>query len=102
MYKQCYTDYVRRCLRFYSRNLIEPCFKTEVDSNNWYACHNVLQTYPKRDRDILVYVYGEFDTTGDNVYAIANKYQIHQNVIWAMMRECERQVAVERGLWYES
>ena len=99
MLEMCYTKYIKHALRFYSRYLDRTKFKNDVDKANWFACHNVLNTYSDRDKDILVYVYGEFDTTADNVYAMANKYQIHQNIIWDMMRELERKVAIERGLW---
>lgn len=97
--KPCYTDFVRHILRFYSRYLNRPVFKNQVDKTNWYACHNVLETYSHRDKDILTYVYGAFDTMGDNVYEIAKKYHINQNTIWDMMKEFERKVAIERGLW---
>ena len=99
MIKPCYTDYVRRSLCFYARYMGKTSFRTPVDKYNWFACHNVLREYSDRDKDILIYVYGAFDTVGDNVYAMANKYQIHQNIIWDMMREVERKVAIERGLW---
>lgn len=93
-----YADYVMFCMKFYSRHLSSPRFRTEVEKNNWHACHEVIKQYSDRDKDILVYVYGAFDTLGDNVYAMANKYHIHQNIIWDMMKEFERKVAVERGL----
>lgn len=99
MNKPCYTDYIRHTLRFYSRYLNKPSFKSNVDRDNWCACHNVIETYSRRDKDILTYVYGSFDTIGDNVYEMANKYHINQNTIWDMMKEFERKVAIERGLW---
>ena len=99
MNKRCYSEYVRRALCFYARHLQKPSFKTLVDESNWIACHIVLKAYSQRDKDILTYVYGAFDTVSDNVYAMANKYHIHQNIIWGMMDEVERKVAVERGLW---
>ena len=97
--KPCYTEYVRHAMRFYSRYGTRTRFNNEVDKSNWFACHNVLKNYSSRDKDILVYVYGGLDTTADNVYAMANKYHLHQNIIWDMMKEYERKVAIERGLW---
>lgn len=99
MNKPCYTDYVRRALCFYSRYPHKANFRTDVDRANWYACYKVLNTCSPTDRDIITYVYGSFDTVSDNVYAMANKYQIHQNIIWNLMKEIERKVAIERGLW---
>ena len=97
--KPCYADYSKHALCFYSRHLYLTSFKNTVDESNWYACHNVLSSYSNRDRDILIYVYGEYDTTADNVYQMSVKYQIHQNIIWNLMKEVERKVAIERGLW---
>ena len=99
MNKPCYSDYVRHAMRFYSRYPNTRRFKSKVEESNWKACCKVLQTYTKEDREVLTYVYGEFDTLGDNVYAIANKLHIHQNIIWDMMKDFEREVAIERGLW---
>lgn len=98
MTRPCYTDYVRHAIRFYSRYLNKNRFKNDVDKLNWSACHTAIADYSDRDKDILVYVYGEFDTLADNVYAMANKYHIHQNIIWDMMKDFEREVAIERGL----
>ena len=98
MQKPFYTDYVRHALRFYSRNLTLSKFKKDTDKSNWLACHHVVQLYDERDRDILVYVYGSYDTLADNVYEMSKKYSINQNIIWDMMKEFEREIAQERGL----
>ena len=98
MNKPFYTEYVRHALRFYSRNLTQTYFKTEVDRNNWLTCHSVIRRYSERDKDILVYVYGSYDTLADNVYTIAKRYCINQSIIWDMMKEFEREIARERGL----
>ena len=93
-----YTPYVRHCLRFYSHYLHIKEFRSEVDRLNWLACHKAIQEYSPKDKDILVCVYGERDTLGDNVYNVSKRYGVHQDVVWEMMREFERKVAVERGL----
>ena len=98
MNKPFYTDYVRHALRFYARNLTPPHFNKRVDKENWWACQNAIRMYSTRDKDILVYVYGSYDTLADNVYAMAKKYSINQNIIWDMMKEFERKIAEERGL----
>ena len=98
MNKPFYTDYVRHALRFYSRNLTQPRFKKGSDKENWWACHYSIRKYSERDKDILVYVYGSYDTLADNVYAMAKKYSINQSIIWDMMKEFEREIAEERGL----
>ena len=73
MNKPFYTDYIRHALRYYSRNLKTTSFKKPVDQENWLACHNVISNYSEKDKDILVYVYGSFDTLADNVYEISKK-----------------------------
>lgn len=93
-----YTSYIRHCMRFYSRYLHIETFRNEVDRLNWEACHRAIQEYSPTDKDILVCVYGECDTLGDNVYNVSKRYGVHQDVVWAMMREFERKAAVERGL----
>lgn len=99
MSKMFYTDYVRHAMRFYSRYLDIKNFKNDVDKSNWSACHNVIESYSDTDRDILIYVYGAFDTIGDNVYEMSKKFNIDQNTIWDMMENFERRVATERGLF---
>lgn len=93
-----YTDYVRHCLRFYARNINKPQFNTEVDENNWYACHKAIERYSDRDQDIFLRVYGLRDTLEDNVYETSKVYLIDQNIIWKLMRELERDIAKKRGL----
>ena len=97
MNKPFYSDYVRHAMRFYSRNQT-PTFKSDVDRQNWIACNKAIQDYSDRDKDILVAVYGGYDTLPDNVYEMANKYHINQNIIWDMLKEFERKVAKKRLL----
>lgn len=98
MYKPFYTDYVRHALRFYSRNLSQPKFKKEVDRDNWMACHKVIEKYSDRDKNILTYIYGSYDTLADNVYEMAKKHSINQAILWDLMKEFEREIAEERCL----
>lgn len=98
MNRPFYSEYVRHALRFYTRNLSQPRFKSEVDKNNWFACFSVIKSYPDIDRDILVAVYGDYDTLSDNVYETAKKYGINQAIIWDLMKDVERKIAKRRGL----
>lgn len=98
MSKPFYSDYIRHAMRFYSRNINETAFKTDADKHNWIACSKAVKGYSDRDKDILVSVYGGYDTLPDNVYEMANKYHINQNIIWDMLKEFERKVAKKRGL----
>lgn len=85
-------------MRFYARNLAIKEFKSEADKDNWKSCESVISKYEELDREILIYVYGEYDTTADNVYIIAKKHHIEQDYVWDMMRDFERKVAKRRGL----
>lgn len=96
--ESAYTPYVRHCMRFYSRHLHLTKFKTVIDKENWQACHRAIQNYSIVSKDILVYVYGERDTLGDNVFNVSRKYGFNQDDVWMLMREFERKVAIERGL----
>ena len=98
MNKPYYSDYVKHALRFYTRNLTKPRFKSEVDKHNWVACDYILSGCCDRDRDILISVYGKFDTLADNVYEVSKQYNIRQSVIWDLMKAVERKIARKRGL----
>ena len=98
MNRPFYSEYVRHCLRFYTRNIHKPQFNTEVDRSNWYACHRAIERYSERDKDIIIRVYEMRDTLADNVYEVAKSYDIDQNIIWDMLKEFEHSVAKKRGL----
>ena len=93
-----YTPYVRHAMRFYSRYPHLKEFKSEIDKANWFACHRAIQEYSSDDKDILLYVYCERDTLADNVYNASKARCIYQDIVWEMIREFERKVAIERGL----
>ena len=96
---KCCIDYAKHAMRFYSRHLKARSFTNKVAEANWHACDRVIKTYSDRDKDILTYVYGSFDTIEDNVFTMSKTHKIHQKIIWDMMKEVERKVAIERGLW---
>lgn len=98
MNRPFYSEYVRHCLRFYARNITKTRFNTEVDKNNWYACHKAIEHYSDKDKDLLIRVYALYDTIADNVYEVAKTNHIDQNIIWDMLKEFERSVAKKRGL----
>ena len=98
MMKPYYSDYVRHALRFYTRNLSQPRFKSDVDKNNWFACKSVIEKYSDQDRILLIAIYGGHDTLADNVYETAKTYGGSQGVLWDMMKEIERKIAKKRGL----
>lgn len=98
MNRPFYSEYVRHCMRFYARNTEKPRFNTEVDKNNWYACHRALDNYSEQTYIILTQVYGMHDTIADNVYWVAKTYNLDQKVIWDTMKDFERSVAKKRGL----
>lgn len=98
MNKPFYSEYVRHCMRFYARNATKPRFNTEVDKTNWYACHRAIERYSEQDKNILMLVYGMYDTLADNVYEVAKTNHVDQSVIWDMIKDFERSVAKKRGL----
>jgi hypothetical protein len=98
MNRPFYSEYVRHALRFYTRNLQQPHFKSEADKNNWFACANTLKGYSDTERNILIEVYSGFDTLSDNVYETAKRHGVNQAIIWDMMKVVERKIAKRRGL----
>lgn len=93
-----YSEYVRHCMRYYARNTIKPRFNTDVDENNWYACHRALERYSERDKDILIGIFTLRDTLADNVYCLAKANDLDQNIVWDMVKDLERRIARKRGL----
>ena len=93
-----YTPYVRHAMRFYSRYPDIKEFKSETDKANWFACDRALEGYTINWKDVFKFIYSERDTLADNVYNASKRYYVFQDVIWEMMRELERKIAVERGL----
>lgn len=99
MSKPFYSDYVRHMMRFYSRNPNPlQSFKSDVDKENWIACNQSIRSYSTKEKHILIYVYGGYDTLPDNVYEMAKKHHINQNVIWDMMKDFEHKLAKQRNL----
>ena len=98
MNRPIYSEYVRHCLRFYTRNLVLPDFKTAADESNWVACDFVLNGFADRERNIIIAVYSAIGTIDGKVYETANKYNIDPTVIWDLMKAVERKIAVRRGL----
>ena len=98
MSRTYYTDYVRHMLRFYSRNYDLHSFKSDVDKSNWLSCKSVLDTLSENDRDMLIQVYGGFDTLADEVFNTSREYKIDQNIIWDLMKKVENKIAHRRKL----
>ena len=98
MSRPFYSEYVRHSLRFYTRNLTKPTFKSEADKNNWLSCYSVIKSYPEDKKNILITVYSGYDTLPDEVYSIAKALHINQNLIWDLMKEVEHKIARRRGL----
>ena len=93
-----YTDYVTHVAKFYSRNLYKDTFANPVDKANWWSCHNVISRYSIRDKNILLYIFGEYDTIADNIYQASVQYGLQQDIIWTLVKKFQKQVAIERGL----
>lgn len=99
--RRYYTEYVRHCIRFYITTLdigTVPRFNTEVDKNNWMACHSVLKNFNSKNMDIVCEVYSRGDTIPDKVYNLAKEANIEQDYIWNLLASLERDIAKKRGL----
>lgn len=92
-----YSEFVGHCLRFYASHP-DPKFKSEADKKNWYACDNALKGFSDSEREMLTTIYSEGDTIPDNVYQMARKMNVKQDVIWKLLNDLERKVAKRRGL----
>lgn len=99
--KQHYTEFVRHCLRFYVSTLDVgscPKFNSEVEKNNWVACHQAVKNIDSPTMEIIEEIYRPGDTVPDKVYQLARERRIQQGSIWNIITTLERNVAKKRGL----
>ena len=103
MARPFYAEYVNHMMRFYASKVIDAPtktqkFKSDADKKNWTVCETVMQHYEERERDILLTIYSQADTLGDNVYQLANELHIDQKEIWMLVTDMTRRIAKARTL----
>lgn len=99
--KRYYAEYVRHCLRFYVMTLdmgTSPKFNTEVDRQNWMACHLVMKNIDLKTLEVIKEIYRPGDTIPDKVYHLSKELKVPQDTIWNTINTLERNVAKKRGL----
>ena len=99
--KRYYAEYVRHCLRFYVMTLDVgscPKFNTEVDKNNWVACHLSVKHIDPKTMEVIKEIYRPGDTIPDKVYHLSKEMRVSQDSIWNIINTLERNVAKKRGL----
>lgn len=99
--KRYYADYVRHCLRFYVMTLdvgTSPRFNSDVDRNNWSACHAAVKNLDDKTMSIVREIYCPGDTIPDKIYHLAKELKVNQDSIWNIINTLERNVAKKRGL----
>lgn len=99
--KRYYAEYVRHCLRFYVMTLdmgTSPRFNTEVDRQNWMACHFVMKNIDAKTLEVIKEIYRPGDTIPDKVYHLARNLKVSQESIWNIINTLERNIAKRRGL----
>lgn len=98
MAKAYYTDYVRHCLRFYSRYPQLSEFENEIDELNWKAVERVVSRLEVGQREMIIAIYTGRDTFADEIYNAAQLFGVEQNELWVLTRKVEQQIANERSL----
>lgn len=96
-----YSEFVRHCLRFYVTTLDVgscPKFNTEVEKNNWVACHRAMKNVSPEDLEIIKEIYSPGDTIPDKIYNLSKELKVSQGDISVMIGKLERDVAKKRGL----
>lgn len=99
--KRYYSEYIRHCLRFYVSTMNigkTPRFRTDVDRNNWMACHSVVKNLDDTTRKIVCELYDRGDTLSYKVYNLAAETNTQQDDIWNLIANLERTIAKKRGL----
>lgn len=98
MNKPFYCDYIRHAMRFYARNTDLKSFRSKADESNWMACKSAMKSFTPKEQEILIKVYGSYDTLANNVYETAKLYRMNQGIIWDAMKRFEKIASVKRGL----
>ena len=98
MSRAFYSDYVRHCLRFYTRHESPKFFRTESDKLNWNACDEVFKTLSDDEKELLYEIYRSADTLADNIYVTSESRDIPQEDIWSLIARIENRIAKKRGI----
>jgi hypothetical protein len=88
-------------MRFYARHP-QPDFHCLVDEQDWQACSEALEDFTKADRELLLNIYREGDVLINSVHRASAERKVALNIIWKLITELERKVAVRRGLCCDS
>ena len=97
--KTFYSEYVRHCMKFYTR-YPHPSFENEIDKLNWTACEEAMKNYTDTQRRILVYVYNLEGVMPENVFQTARACGVGQDAVWRLVKDLERRIAKGRQLIY--
>ncbi|GHV47022.1 hypothetical protein FACS189499_03670 [Clostridia bacterium] len=93
-----YSEFVKHCMTFYTQYPY-PCFRSDADKKNWFACDNALKNVKAETRDIILDVYLERrENFSESVSHVAKLEKMNVNSLWKIVEDFERIVAKKRGL----
>lgn len=93
MGKKYYSDYVRHYIRLYLNENDEII--NSIDEKAFNSCENVLILYNK---DTVKALFNPSTTPQEAVIDISKKEGIKESVLWGMIRNIERDIALEMGI----
>ena len=95
--RKYYTEYVRHCLRFYTRHP-QAKFKTKADEANWKACESAMHKLTPVEQELVTDIYKAGDTIPDNIHQVSKARRLDQEYLWNLINTLEQLVAKRRGL----
>ena len=96
--KRFYADYVTHCLKYYAMHQEEQRFRSHVDEMNWTAVDRVLERIPAEHAELILDIYSTPVGVGEAVAIAAAAHEIHEKVVWSVVKKVESMVARERDL----
>lgn len=94
-----YVPYVRHCVRYYLANRERPAFDNPVSQSNWESVDKTLSQFETQERQILEDAYRD-GLTDTAVYTVSDRYRIPHTMVWVLINQFEKEVAINRGLYH--
>lgn len=99
-----YTQYVKCCLvKYYKTPKQEVPDLKDVAKKDWVACNEILviqDNYESKDLEMFESVFTSESDFKSNVYQYVKEHpEVAENYVWKRIKELERRIAIQRGLY---
>lgn len=80
-------------------NRERPAFDNPVSQSNWESVDKTLSQFDKQEQQILEAAYRD-GLTDTAVYTVSDHYGIPHTMVWVLINQFEKEVAINRGLYH--